>query len=246
MIRRFALYLLLAQISCAALAAPSADEVLAKSDEVRNPQIDYTIDVKIVSNKPGKTPQTSTFEVKVKGKDKTVVRTITPVVDRGRILLMSENNFWAFLPRVSKPLRISLQERLTGDVANGDLARANFTGDYTPSIKGTETIEKTNYTILDLKAKREDVTYGRVVLWVENGTNKPSKAEFYAFSGRLLKTCTYENYAKVHDRQRPTRITMRDAIAKDQYSVLDYSNVKVAPLPEKFFTKDYMKKFADE
>lgn len=39
-----------------------------------------------------------------------------------------------FMPDVSQPVRLSLAQRLTGQVANGDLARANFASDYHPKI----------------------------------------------------------------------------------------------------------------
>jgi len=44
------------------------------------------------------------------------------------------------LGETPQPIRLSLSQRLTGQVANGDLARANFAGDYTPKILRTETI----------------------------------------------------------------------------------------------------------
>ena len=43
-------------------------------------------------------------------------------------MLMRGNDLWVFLPSVSQPVRLSLSQRLTGQVANGDLARANFSG----------------------------------------------------------------------------------------------------------------------
>ncbi len=103
-----------------------AEEILRRADEVRNPQIDYTLTVTVTSIKPGSAAQTATYEVLVKGRDNTVIKTLSPRIDRGRVLLMKGRDLWVYLPTISKPLRISLRERLIGDVANGDLARANF------------------------------------------------------------------------------------------------------------------------
>lgn len=220
-------------------------EILAKADEVRNPQMDYTVSVTVTSVKPRVADRTAVYEVLVKGRDLTVVRTTAPPIDRGRVLLMHGKHLWAFLPTVSKPLRISLRERLIGDVANGDVARANFSGDYTPTLAREETIGGTRYDVLDLKANANDVTYGRVLLWVEAGTHHPSRAEFYTISGRLLKTCTYERYQQLDGRLRPSRMVMTDALNTGQHSVLEYAKMVVAPLPEKYFTKDYMKKWME-
>ena len=38
-----------------------------------------------------------------------------------------------------------------------------------------------------------------------------------------------------------TRLTLADAIRKDRTSVLDYGEITVRPLPDKYFDKNYMK-----
>ena len=58
-----------------------------------------------------------------------VVLTMAPASERGQALLMKGRDLWVFLPRVSQPVRLSLAQRLTGQVANGDLAGAHFSGD---------------------------------------------------------------------------------------------------------------------
>jgi hypothetical protein len=58
----------------------------------------------------------------------------------------------------------------------------------------------------------------------------------------LLKTARYENYQMLLGKQRPTRLVMEDALRKDEQSVLDYSDMKLRDLPDKIFTKDYLKK----
>jgi hypothetical protein len=46
---------------------------------------------------------------------------------------------------LSQPIRLPLSQRLTGQVANGDLARANFVGDYEPKILRKETLDGETY-----------------------------------------------------------------------------------------------------
>lgn len=230
---------------CFSQEEQNAEGILLKADEVRNPQLDYVVHVSVTSVKAKQGPRQSTFEVMVKGKDKTVIKTLSPAMEEGRILLMRDRDLWAFLPDVSKPLRISLQERLLGEVANGDIARANFSGDYTPQITKSEIIEDREYYILELAAKTDEVTYAKVILWVEKETHHPLKSEFYAVSGRLLKTCSYENYRQLAGRLRPSRLVMFDPIVKGQYSTIEYDEMQIQELPEKYFTKDYMKKFME-
>ena len=158
------------------------------------------------------------------------------------MMLMKGRDLWVFLPSVSQPVRLSLAQRLTGQVANGDIARANFSGDYTPKLAGTEKVSNQNYYVLELTAVDRWVTYQRVRLWVGQDSYWPYKAEFYSLSGRLLKTCLYESFKQTAGRVRPTRLVMSDALREDEQSVLDYSNMKLRDLPDKIFSKDYLKK----
>lgn len=225
-----------------AFAELTADEIIAKVDEVRNPNEDFTTVAKVTSYKENREPRTATYEVMAKGKTMTIVKTLEPQTERGRSLLMRDKDFWAFFPDVAKPLRISFQERLIGDVANGDIARTNFAGDYTATLVRMDDFNDKKYYLLELIAKDDSTTYGKVRIWVETETFWPLKADFYAISGRFLKTCSYENYTSLAGKLRPSRLVLRDAVIKGQYSVIEYNQMDLSELPEKYFTKEYLKK----
>lgn len=223
-------------------ADPSAEQILKQADEIRNPQQDYKVIVDIISKKVGEKDKSAKYEVLVKGKEKTIIKTLYPSVDRGTSLLMIHYDLWVFLQSISKPLRISFQQRLFGEAANGDIARANFSGDYNPKLLLTEKIDKKSYYVLDLTAKDERVTYQKVILWVQKDNFHPFKAEFYAISGKLLKTCSYENYKVILGRLRPTRLVLDNALKLGQTSIIEYSNMTQENFADKFFNKNYLKK----
>lgn len=218
------------------------DEIVRKVDAVRNPQADYTVSVQVTSYSAKGSIKQASYEVLVKGSDKTLIKTILPEVERGRVLLMRGNDLWAYFPDVSKPLRLSMQERLIGDVANGDIARVNFSGDYNAKLLQVEKIAGKQYYVLELSAKTPEVTYSKAILWAQMDSFWPLKAEFYALSGRLLKTCSYEAYKMLAGSLRPTELVMQDPIVKGKKSIIKYENIQVAEIPEKYFSKDYMKK----
>jgi len=128
-----------------------------------------------------------------------------------------------------------------GQVANGDLARVDYAGDYDVTLLGAESVEGVDCSVLDLKAKTKDVTYAAIKYWVARDAPRPVKAEFYAGTGTLLKTGTFELPRDVDGRRLVTRLTFVDAIRKDRKSVLDFGEVKVRDLPDKYFDKNYMK-----
>jgi outer membrane lipoprotein-sorting protein len=220
----------------------SAEKILQYADEIRAPQTDYMVTARIISRKPGKKDKTAVYEIFMKGRDKTVIKTLKPEIDRGTSLLMLRYDLWVFLKTISKPLRISLQQRLFGEAANGDIARANFSGDYEPCLKNTVTIKGRQFYVLDLTAINDRVTYHRVKLWVMKDTFYPLKGEFYAFSGKLLKICYYTKYKKILGKMRPTRLVLDNPLVRGQRTIIDYYNMKKASFPDRVFTKNYMKK----
>jgi hypothetical protein len=217
-----------------------AKTIVEKADRIRFPQGGYQVNVKITTTSAGREADVRDYEILSKGNERTIVRTLAPASDKGQVLLMRDRDLWLYMPSISQPIRLSAAQKLTGQVANGDLARANFSGDYTPSIIRTDTIENEAYYVLELKAVDRSVTYHRVMYWVNKSNNWPHKAEFYAVSGKLLKTCYYQNFKEAAGGIRPTTLTMVDALAEGGKSVLEYGKLQLRDLPDKYFTKDFL------
>jgi outer membrane lipoprotein-sorting protein len=222
-----------------AYAALTAAQILAKSDAIRMPSGDYEVNAKVVVVRPRGTQDAGVYDILIKGHDKTLIKTLSPKTDRGTSILMVDHDLWVFLTDVSKPVRVSLQQRLMGDVANGDLARANFIDDYTPALVD----QKPTFYVLDLKAKSDEVTYSSIRLWVERPTFRPLRAAFYSVSGKLLKVGSYEDFRELAGVSRPSRLVLSNALVKGQTSTIFYNQIsRRNDLPEKLFTKDYLKK----
>mgnify|MGYP000877988334 FL=1 len=216
--------------------------IVEKADQVRFPSEGFQVDVTITTSNPGQEADIRKYRVLSKGSSNSVVMVTEPASERGQILLMKGRDLWVFMPDVSQPIRLALSQRLTGQVANGDLARANFATDYNPKILRSEKIGNDDYHVLELTGIDRGVTYQRVVYWVRQKDYWPYKAEFYSLSNRLLKTCKYDNFKTLEGRKRPTRLIMEDALRGGEQSVLEYAGMKLRDLPDKVFTKEYLKK----
>ena len=219
-----------------------AREILTRADRIRFPDEGFQVDVTITTTEPDVAEDVRAYRILSKGNNQTLVQTTAPVVDRGQILLMRDRDLWAFLPNLSQPIRLPLSQKLTGQVANGDLARANFVGDYEPRLLRTEKIDGVSYHVLQLDAVDSGVTYHQVLYWVNAKNSRPYKAEFYALSGRLLKTGHYQEFRALGGETRPTRLVIEDALRRGRRSVLEYRDMVMRDLPDKIFTKDYLKK----
>lgn len=223
-------------------SAAAAQSILEKADEIRFPQDSFQVNVAIRTAAPDHAEDLYRYQVLSKGNENSIVMITEPASERGQAILMKGRDLWVFMPSVSQPIRLSLSQRLTGQVANGDIARANFTGDYHPQLLRNESIDDEDYYVLELTGIDRSVTYQKVLLWVNQSSFRPYKAEFYSVSGRLLKTSRYENFDNILGEMRPTRIIMEDALKSGEVSVLDYSDMKLRDLPDKIFTKDYLKR----
>ena len=220
--------------------ASLAEVILKRADEVRFPSRAFMVQVRIQTFEDGKPTEERLLRVLSKGSDKTLVMTLAPASERGQILLMRDRDLWVYFPRVSQPVRLPLAERFVGQISNGDIARANFTGEYTPQLAGVEQTGGDEFYVLDLHGINSGVTYQRVRYWVRKSNFWPYKAEFYSLSNRLLKTCRYEGYRELGGTVRPTKLVMTDALRPSEESILEYSGMEFRDLPDNTFTKGYL------
>ncbi|EXI76077.1 MAG TPA: outer membrane lipoprotein-sorting protein [Candidatus Accumulibacter phosphatis] len=243
-----ALFAAVASAQASETTAPAASDdsearmIVEKADQVRFPVDGFQVDVTVTTVDKEQKADIRKYRVLAKGNTNSVVMVVEPASDRGQIMLMKGRDLWVFMPEVSQPIRLALSQRLTGQVANGDLARANFSGDYNPKLLRSEKVDGDEHYVLELTGIDRSVTYQKVVYWVRAKDFSPHKAEFYSLSNRLLKTCRYENYRSMEGKRRPARLVMEDALRGGEQSVLDYTAMKSRDLPDKVFTKDYLKK----
>jgi hypothetical protein len=108
-----------------------------------------------------RTTEVRKYRVLSKGNSNSVVMVTEPASERGQIMLMKGRDLWVFMPDVSQPIRLALSQRLTGQVANGDLARANFAADYNPKLLRSEKIGSDDFHVLELTGVDRSVTYQR-------------------------------------------------------------------------------------
>jgi len=241
-LRTFLLIFVLAFLVCCAVVCraatpgnvPDANELLRKSDTFRNGWPSYVLRVKITNYESGKPDEEALYEVSQKGTEKTYVEFLSPR-DKGRHLLMLEDDMWIYLPDTSRPVRITPLERLSGDASNGDVARTNYAEDYTPEYLRTEKVGAEQCYVLELTAKRKGATYQRIVYWIRVEDARPVKADFYLTSGKHIKSATFDEYGDFGGRMLLRKLTLYDQIRHNSHSVLEYSNAAPRQLPDKLF-----------
>jgi len=223
------------------VAAQDAEDILRRADRTRVPAQSFVWDITVTTYEGNRPPSTRGFEVYMQGTEKSLVKFVAPPRYLGQSVLYLNRDLWIYLPEAGKPVRVPLAQRLVGQVANGDLARTNYAGDYLPTLVGRDQVNGLETYVLSLTAKTKEVTYAAIKYWVTTETFLPVKAEFYAGTGTLLKTGSFDAYTELAGHLRLTRLTFVDAVRKDMQSTMDFSNLRVRALPDRYFDKQSMK-----
>lgn len=222
-------------ISNFALAADDPVAILKKADEIRNPGNSYFMKVEVKSS--GSENEPSIYEVYLKGNSKTLVKALAPARDKGRNMLMIDEDMWAYVPNLKRAVRVSLSQKLSGQTANGDISRTRWSGDYTPTIEKTEG----NYWVLYLKADKKGLTYDRIRIWVAKKNFRPEKAEYLSLSDKVLKKVEYKGFKGIAGGERPTEIHIQDALNETEKSVLTIQSMEVRDHADSLFNQNNLK-----
>lgn len=218
------------------------EAIVRRVDQIRVPNADFTVEVKLESENSRSSKETRAYTVMMNKNRDSLVKTIAPASEKGQTMLMRGQDFWVYLPATGQPIRLSLSQKLVGPVSNGDIARMSFSEDYSVEKQELQGEENDAIAVLTLKPRGDWVTYEQVVLYVSLTTSRPIKALFFTASGILLKSCEFSEYKPLGGVIRPTQLVIVDAIGKGEKSKLFYSNMREATIPNRYFTKEYMQK----
>jgi hypothetical protein len=245
-----AIALLSAPAAQAAQPADDARNIVVGADHVRNPERPFRVNATVIEYKSGQPVDKNTFAVYSKvdpstGQFRDVMVYVSPPRDAGKMLLLNGSNLWFYDPASRQSVRISPQQKLTGQASAGDVLSENLGVDYNATLIGSDTIddaarEKRTCWRLDLYAAGDAATYKRVEYWVEQGSNNPIKAKFYADSGELLKVLYYRNFIKRGDRVSPAQAVIIDAVDSTLVTVIDLGELRFREIPDSWFQRDYL------
>lgn len=238
-----------------ALAGLGAQEILKKSDEVRNPDRSFSLSTTLISYKNGKQYETSTLRLYSRaypsGQFRSLVKFISPQRDSGKLTLKSGSDLWFYDPASRASVPISPQQRLLGQAVNGDVVTANWNYDYQATLVREEQVldgerqQRICYR-LHLVARNQNAAYSSMDLWVDKQDFKSCKAEFYALNGNLLKTTYFRRYQPVLGRDRPTEAVIIDGLNSQLVTVLKHQDFAWYDVPEAWLQRDYLPHFKDD
>lgn len=186
--------LVLLGLSCVAQAADPLDrhqlnsltqedlrarEIIRRADRVRAPERPFRYTLTLLEHKEGRdvTENRQVLDISMrfykpseqveKGDARALVRFISPVRDKGKALLSDLDKMWYYAPDLRRPIPISRQQRLVGQISNGDVVAADFDYSYISRLVGEEACGQTICYKLSLQRRWPYVTYPAISYWVE-------------------------------------------------------------------------------
>lgn len=179
----------------------------------------------------GRTPIKFIYEIYSKGGTKALMEIVFPARDKGKKILLLENNLWMYIPDVSRPIRLSRNQSFMGSTfSNEDVSDSTWEDDYDPII----TDEKGEMLLLTLKAKRKDVAYKQIDIWVSKETRVPIEGIYYGLSNKPIKKVYFSNVKEIAGLLRPLDMRMVDLLEQGAYT-----DVKLLELKELQSIPDY-------
>jgi hypothetical protein len=236
--------------------APSAADIVAAADRVRNPESPFRMSLTLVEYQSGHAHDSVTLAVHSKLDPAThqyrnLVRYAAPERDSGKLVLLTGGSMWFYDPSSKASVRISAQQRLIGQASNGDVLTVNLAHDYTPRLLGDESIQDAEHQPrdtwhLDLTARTSDAAYSRLETWIEKGTMRPVKSKFYSDSGRVLKLAYYRRYEAALGAARPLETVIVDAVDPHLVTKVTAADYRAEDVQDAWFQREYLPRFAEE
>lgn len=197
--------------------------------------------------------RTMKLEAWSKGKEKTLVRILEPLKEKGTATLKSDNHLYTYLPRTDRTIRLTsgmmMGSWMGSHLTNDDLVReSRLEEDYDIRISregpgqgrdsGEEVIE------FELQPKPEaPVVWGRVMMTVLKQGYIPLREVFYDEDMQVARVFTFSEVRELGGRPRPLRMRVEPADKSGEYTEILYESLEFnIPISDGFFSLSNLKR----
>jgi outer membrane lipoprotein-sorting protein len=229
-----------------ALSAPSPEEeearaILMEIDDLwRSTSSQGTLRMQV---KTANYTRTMRMEIWSKGKDKSLVRIISPLKEKDTASLKTGNTMYTYLPKTDRTIRLTssmmMSSWMGSHFTNDDLVKdSRLAEDYEPRLtfkgkrEGREVIEFT------LQPHRDAaVVWGRIVMTVTAEGHLPLLATYYDEDNLLARTIYFSEIQNMGGRLLPALLKVVPADKPGEYTELVYEALRFdLDLPESLFS----------
>ena len=183
-----------------------------------------------------------------KGKEKSLMKVVSPAKEAGTVSLKIGNEMWNYIPSVEKVIKVPpsmmMQSWMGSDFTNDDIVKeSSISRDYQAKITGKQALPDGQCYVLDLIPRPEAaVVWGKITAYVRVSDHIPLKYEFFDEKGKLIRYQDLSVIKKMGGRTIPTVMTMIPVTKKGKKTVLviDKINFNV-PISDDVFSLSKLK-----
>ncbi len=174
---------------------------------------------------------------------------LSPPREKGTKMLKLGDKLWTYSPQTDRVIQIS-GHMLRQSVMGSDMSYNDMMEDrplielYEATLEGSVEIDGRGHWIMLLEAKVKGLSYPKRRAWIDMEYLLPMKEEFYAKSGKLLKTSTMDGIKKVQGRWFPSRFVFKDELIRNSKGtewIIDEIEFDVN-IPDSRFSKALLRK----
>jgi outer membrane lipoprotein-sorting protein len=220
---------------------PSAEDILKKVDDNRISDSKIVVSKMIIHGRRGeRTVEAKSWQRNI---DDSFTEYLAPPREKGTKMLKLDDQLWTYSPQTDRTILIS-GHMLRQSVMGSDLSYEDFMEDpllqniYKAEIVGEDTISNRQVWILELKAKKRDVSYDKRKIWVDKERFITLKENLYAKSGKLLKTIEINDVMKVEERWIPKTALYKDVLKEGKGTEIIIDSIEFNKnIPSYIFSK---------
>ena len=184
------------------------------------------------------------------GKEKTLIRIVEPLREKGTATLKSGENIYTYLPKTDRTIKLTssmmMGSWMGSHLTNDDLVKeARLVDDYNATISFDGVRDGRNVMEFTLMPKPEAaVVWGKVVLIIDADTHNPIVEYFYDEDMKLARTFTFSELKMLSGRMRPSVLRVVPADKPGEYTEFSYQQLQLnISLPAHLFSLASLKRY---
>lgn len=167
-----------------------------------------------------------------KGKDKSVVRIVKPLKEKGTVSLKNGNTMYTYLPKTDRVIRLTsgmmMGSWMGSHFTNDDLVKeSRLSEDYFPEITFEGARDGQRIMEFALLPKPDaPVVWGKIVITVYSDNYLPIESQYYDEDMVLARTLTFGDIKEMGGRTIPAVMHMVPADKPDEFTELVYKKIE--------------------
>lgn len=225
---------------------PDGAEVLRKIDQNMSASNQVIVSTMVIHGR--RSSRSITSKSWIEGSDKSFTEYLAPAREKGTKMLKIDDQLWMYSPQSDRIIRISghmLRQSLMGsDLSYEDMMEDRQLEEiYSAEITGEEQINDRDCWVMELTAKKDDISYHTQKFWVDKEYMLPLKEQLFAKSGKMLKIIELSELFRVDDRWYPKHMLFQDVLLKGKGTEFIIQSIDFDEnIPDHIFSKASLRK----